>query len=148
MAFLDKLNKLAKELEEKTGDAMEISRLNAIVGTEEQNFEEAIYKIGEFYYEFYLAGGRLEPNIRAVAAAAKEHTENAARAKADIERINAENEAERAAAKEAAKAEREAARAEKAAAKAARLERDAQRMAEAAREEAPAPEELPPVEEV
>ena len=48
MAFLDKLNKLAKELEEKTGDAMEISRLNAIVGTEEQNFEEAIYKIGHF----------------------------------------------------------------------------------------------------
>ena len=129
MAFLETINKLAKELGERTGEAMEISRLNAIVGTEEQNFEEAIQKIGEFYYEFYLAGGRLEPNIRAVAAAATEHRENAARAKADIERITAEAEAAREAAKEEAKAAREAAKAEKAAAKAARLERDAREMA-------------------
>ena len=42
MAFFEKLNKMAKEIEEMTGDAMEISRLNAVVGTSQQNYDTAI----------------------------------------------------------------------------------------------------------
>ena len=130
MAFFEKLNKMAKEIEEKTGDAMEIARLNAVMGTEQQNYEKSIKKIGEFYYEFFLAGGQLEPNIRATAQSAKESLEKVAEAQAEKDRINAENEAERLAAKEAAKAAKEAAKAEKAAAKAARIEAAAAEMAE------------------
>ncbi len=110
MAFLEKLNKLAKNIEDKTGDAMELSALNGKIVTAEHAFNQDIIKIGQFYYEFFLAGGTVEPNILAVAQSAKAHTEEAAAAKAEIERINAENEAEKA----AAKAEREAARAAKA----------------------------------
>ena len=125
MALLDKLNKLAKNIEDKTGDAIELSNYSAAITAAENGFTTDIRKIGEFYYEFFINGGNVEPNILPVLQSAKAHVEAAAAAKAEIERINAENEAEkeaakaeRAAAREAAKAEREAAKAAEAAAKA------------------------------
>ena len=117
MAFLDKLNKMAKVIEDKTADAIEFSNYNAAITAGENGFAMDIKKIGEFYYEFYVNGGTVEPNILAVLQSAKAHQDSIAQAKADIERLNAEiaaekeaAKAERAAAKEAAKAEKEAAK--------------------------------------
>ena len=129
MAFLDKLNKMAKTIEDKTADAIEMSNYNAAITAGENGFTMDIRRIGEFYYEFFINGGTVEPNILPVLQSAKAHQDAIAQAKADIERLTAEiaaekeaAKAERAAAREAAKAEKEAAKAAEAAAKAAEEE--------------------------
>lgn len=126
MAFLDKLNKMAKTIEDKTADAIEMSNYNAAITAGENGFTMDIRRIGEFYYEFFINGGTVEPNILPVLQSAKAHQDAIAQAKADIEKLNAEiaaekeaAKAERAAAREAAKAEKEAAKAAESAAKAA-----------------------------
>lgn len=139
MAFFEKLNKMAKVIEEKTNDSLELSKLNAKAGNAEIGFNNDIKKIGEFYYEFFMAGGTVEPNILATLQSAKANQDTMVQARADIEALNAEIEAkkeeareERAAAREAAKAEREAARA------AAKAEKEAAEAAAKAQAEAEA----------
>ena len=85
MAFLDKLNKMAKVIEDKTADAIEFSNYSAAITAGENGFAMDIKKIGEFYYEFYVNGGTVEPNILAVLQSAKAHQDSIAQAKADIE---------------------------------------------------------------
>lgn len=143
MALLDKLNKLAKNIEEKTGDAIELSKHSATITSSEHGFNSDIKKIGEFYYEFFINGGQVEPNILPVLQSAKAHQEAIAEAKSEIERINAENAAEREAAKAERAAAREAAKAEKEAARLAETE-NAQ---EAVVDEEPAAETLVPLAE-
>lgn len=132
MAFLETLNKVAKVIEEKSNDSLELAVLKAKAGNAEIGFNNDIKKIGEFYYEFFLAGGAVEPNILATLQSAKTNRDTVVEAKAEIEQLNAEIEAkkeeareERAAARAEAKAEREAAKAaakaEKEAAKAAEM---------------------------
>ena len=53
MAFLDKLNKMAKTIEDKTADAIEMSNYNAAITAGENGFTMDIRRIGEFYYEFF-----------------------------------------------------------------------------------------------
>lgn len=117
MALLDKLNKMAKVIEDKTADAIEFSNYNAAITAGENGFAMDIKKIGEFYYEFYVNGGTVEPNILAVLQSAKAHQDSIAQAKADIERLNAEIAAEKEAAKAERAAAKEAAKAAEAAAK-------------------------------
>ena len=132
MALLDTLNKMAKTIEDKTGDAIEISNYSSVIYVEETGYRNDIKKIGEFYYNFFLNGGQLEPDILPVAQSAKAHLDAAAQAKASIERINRENEAEKEAAKAERAAAREAAKAEKAAEKAAAKAAEAAAKAERA----------------
>ncbi len=138
MAFLDKLNKMAKTIEDKTADAIEMSNYNAAITAGENGFTMDIRRIGEFYYEFFINGGTVEPNILPVLQSAKAHQDAIAKAKADIERLNAEIAAE----KEAAKAERAAAR------EAAKAEKEAAKAAEAAKLEEEKLNEEFPVEEI
>ena len=148
MAFFEKLNKMAKVIEEKTNDSLELSKLTAKAGNAEIAFKKDIEKIGNFYYEFYMAGGTVEPNILATLQSAKANQDTMVQARADIEALNAEIEAkkeeareERAAAREAAKAEREAARA------AAKAEKEAAEAAAKAQAEAEAAAARADVEE-
>ena len=90
MAFLDKLNKMAKTIEDKTADAIEMSNYNAAITAGENGFTMDIRRIGEFYYEFFINGGTVEPNILPVLQSAKAHQDAIAQAKADIEKLNAE----------------------------------------------------------
>jgi len=136
MALLDKLNKLAKNIEDKTGDAIELSKHSATITSSEHGFNSDIKKIGEFYYDFFINGGQVEPNILPVLQSAKAHQEAIAEAKSEIERINAENAAER----EAAKAERVAAR------EAAKAEKEAARLAETENAEEAVVDEEPDAE--
>ena len=135
MAFFEKLNKVAKVIEEKTSDSLEMSKLTAKAGNAEIGFKKDIEAIGKFYYEFYLNGGAVEPNILAVLESAKLNRDTMVQAKAEMEQLNAEIEArkeeareERAAARAEAKAEREAAKA------AAKAEKEAAKEAEEAEE--------------
>ena len=98
MAFFDKLNDFAKNISEKTTDAIETGKLNAKVNSEKNMAGEELKKIGEFYYNVWLSGGEIAPEVLEICTAARAHYEAAVEAQAEIDRIRAENEAAKAAA--------------------------------------------------
>ena len=109
MAFLEKLNKMAKNIEDKTGDALEISKHTAQKAKEEAAHREDLRKIGKFYYDFYLAGGQIEADIMEVMESAKAHADAVAQAQAAIDGIRDENALEKAEKLTAKEAQAEAA---------------------------------------
>lgn len=56
MAFFDKLNDFAKNVGDKTKDAMETSKLNTKIRTEKAAIETTYKKIGELFYQKYASG--------------------------------------------------------------------------------------------
>lgn len=51
MAFLDKLSSMAKDVTDKAGEAVEITKLKAKVGKEKSAIEDSLKKIGEYYLD-------------------------------------------------------------------------------------------------
>ena len=51
MVFFEKLNKVAKNIESKTGDAIEIAKYTAQIASEENAHKEDLKKIGKYYYD-------------------------------------------------------------------------------------------------
>ncbi len=98
MAFLDKLNDFARNIGEKTTDAIETGKLASKVNTERNAAGEELKKIGEYYYNIFAAGGEAAPEVLEFCEAAKAHYDAAAEAQAEIDRIRMENEAAKAAA--------------------------------------------------
>ena len=98
MAFFDKLNDFAKNISDKTTDAIETGKLQSKVNSEKNLAGEELKKIGEFYYNAWLNGGEIAPEVLDFCTAAKAHYDAAAEAQAEIDRIRAENEAAKAAA--------------------------------------------------
>lgn len=97
MAFLDKLNQVAKNIGDKTTDAIETTKLNSKINAERSAATEDLKKIGEHYYNLFAANGEAAPEVLEFCQSAKAHYDAAAEAQAEIERIKAENEAEKAA---------------------------------------------------
>ncbi len=93
MAFFDKLSDMAKNIGDKTGDAIETSKQNSKIKTEHEAADDELKKIGAFYYERFAQGGEVAPEVQEACQAAKGHYEAAAAAQAEIDRIKAENEA-------------------------------------------------------
>ena len=50
MAFFDKLNDFAKNISDKTTDAIETGKLQSKINNEKNLAGEELKKIGEFYY--------------------------------------------------------------------------------------------------
>ncbi len=98
MAFFDKLNDFAKNLGDKTTDAIETGKLQSKVHTEKNAAGEQLKQIGQYYYDRFLAEGTAEPELQPLFETAKAHFDAAEAAQAEIVRIRAENEAEKAAA--------------------------------------------------
>ncbi len=98
MAFFDKLNDIAKNIGDKTNDAIETTKLNSKINSEKAAAAEELKKIGEYYYNLFAAGGEAAPEVLEFCQSAKAHYDAAAEAQAEIERIKAENEAAKAAA--------------------------------------------------
>jgi len=98
MAFFDKLSDFAKNIGDKTTDAIETGKLQSKINSEKSLAGEELKKIGEFYYNAWLNGGEIAPEILEVCTAAKAHYDAAGEAQAEIDRIRAENEAAKAAA--------------------------------------------------
>ena len=111
MAFFDKLNDFAKNIGDKTTDAIETGKLNSKVNAEKNLAGEELKKIGAYYYEKFAAGEAVDPAVQEFCLAAKAHYDAADAAQAEIENIRLENEAQKAAAAEAAAAEKAAAEA-------------------------------------
>lgn len=95
MAFLDKLNDLAKNIGDKTNDAIETTKLNSKINAEKSAAAEDLKKIGEHYYSLFAASGEAVPEVMEFCQSAKAHYDVAADAQSEIERIKAENEAEK-----------------------------------------------------
>ena len=51
--FLNKLGDMAKTAADKTGDMIEIGKLNAKISTEQANISALKQKIGGYYYEHF-----------------------------------------------------------------------------------------------
>ena len=98
MAFFDKLSDFAKNIGDKTTDAIETGKLQSKVNSEKNLAGEELKKIGEFYYNAWLNGGEIAPEVLEICTAAKAHYDAAGEAQAEIDRIRAENEAAKAAA--------------------------------------------------
>lgn len=54
--FLNKLGDMAKTAADKTGDMIEIGKLNAKISTEEAAIAKQKEQIGNFYWEQFLSG--------------------------------------------------------------------------------------------
>jgi len=96
MAFLDKLNSFAKNVGDKTKEAMEITKLNTKIRTEKANIEAAYKKLGEHFYEKHTAGESFDDTAEEVFAAIDASNSTISELEAEIERIKAEKEASKA----------------------------------------------------
>ena len=97
MAFFDKLSQAAKNIGDRTTDAIETTKLNSKIAAEKLAANEELLKIGQHYYDLYLAG-QADEAILEFCQAAKGHLDTADQLQAEIDRIKAENEAAKAAA--------------------------------------------------
>lgn len=91
MAFLDKVNQMAKNLGEKTSDVIETTKLTAKISAEKSAANTELTKIGEFYYKKFLAGEEVATEILEFCNAAKTHYDNIAAARVEIENIKNDN---------------------------------------------------------
>ena len=90
MAFLDKINQVAKNIGDKTNDAIENTKLTQKINSEKGAAGEEFKKIGEYYYNVFLSGGEVAPEVYEFCQSAKAHLDAAAAAQAEIERNKAE----------------------------------------------------------
>ncbi|NCB42943.1 MAG: hypothetical protein EOM59_10035 [Clostridia bacterium] len=76
MAFLDKLSSIAKDVTEKAGEAVEITKLKAKVNKEKSAIEDSLKKIGEYYLEKCNAGEISDEAVKAFCAEIAEKNKN------------------------------------------------------------------------
>jgi hypothetical protein len=98
MAFFDKLSDIAKNIGDKTGDAIETTRLMAKVAGEKSAISDLTKKIGEIYCARRAEGGTLEPEAETLWAQILEHERVIAQTQAEMGRIKTEGAAAAAAA--------------------------------------------------
>jgi membrane protease subunit (stomatin/prohibitin family) len=102
MAFLDKLGDIAKNIGDKATDAIETTKLNSKIGSEKTAIAECMRQIGEYYYGKHRAGEADDPGAAELFAAIDGHNRTIEETRAEIARIQAENEAQAAQATQAA----------------------------------------------
>lgn len=61
--FFDKIGEIAKTAADKTGDMIEIGKLNSKISTEQANILALKQKIGGYYYEHFDANESLPPEV-------------------------------------------------------------------------------------
>ena len=73
MAFFDKLGDLAKNVGEKTGDMVEITKLNSKISSEKSAIEGLKKQIGECCFNKYREGGIIDEDLVALCRTIVEH---------------------------------------------------------------------------
>ena len=56
MAILNKLGSIARNVSGRTGNMLEVSKLNALIRNSEDDIEELKQQLGEYFYGKYAAG--------------------------------------------------------------------------------------------
>jgi pyruvate/2-oxoglutarate dehydrogenase complex dihydrolipoamide acyltransferase (E2) component len=98
MAFFDKVGNMAKNISDRTGDAIEINKLQAKISGERNAMAEQMRKLGEYYYIKHNKGEALEDGALEFCKVIDEHWKNVTEAQEKIDKIKADNEAQKAAA--------------------------------------------------
>lgn len=93
MAFFDKLNDIAKNIGDKTSEAIETTKLNNTIHSEKKAATEDFKKIGEYYYNQFIAEGEgaIAADVLEVCQSAKAHFDRIQETQAEIDRIKAES---------------------------------------------------------
>jgi len=89
MAFLDKLGSAARNVGDKAGSALEVTKLKGKIKDEEKAVAESIRKIGEFYYGQHKAGEALAGEAAGLCAQIDARNAAIEEAQAEIEKIKA-----------------------------------------------------------
>jgi rRNA maturation endonuclease Nob1 len=63
MAFFDKLGDIAKNIGDKTGDAIETTKLNSEISSKKKEVAQLKQKIGKFYYYKYKNGELIDSEV-------------------------------------------------------------------------------------
>jgi hypothetical protein len=87
MAFLDKLGDLARNIGDKTSEAIETAKINSRIGAEKTAIAECMRRIGEIYYRKHQEGDSCDPAATELLVAIDGHNRAIADAQAEIERI-------------------------------------------------------------
>lgn len=90
MAFFDKLNEMAKNVGDKTGDMLEVSKLNSQISDAEKRILVQKKAIGEYCWTQYIANIQLDPEVARMCASIKEDEALIATTQAEIRSIKAE----------------------------------------------------------
>lgn len=93
MAFFDKINELAKNVGDKTKEAMEISKLTTKIRTEKTAIDAAYKKLGAYFYEKHTAGEVMDETAEEILAAIDASNAAIAELEAEIAKIKEEKEA-------------------------------------------------------
>ena len=91
MAFFEKVENIAKNIGDRTGDAIEITKLNAKISGAKSAIAEEEKKLGHACYEKHAAGESLAEDLLPFCAAIDEQNRLIREAQDEIERIRAEN---------------------------------------------------------
>ena len=91
MAFLNKISGMAKNIGDKAGDMVETTKLNSKINAENNAIAGIYRKIGEYFYQYYTSGKKLPKEAAELCAEIDGHNAAIDEAKAEIERIKAQN---------------------------------------------------------
>jgi len=91
MGVLDNVKDFAKSVGDKASDAIETTKLNSKINSEQNAINAVMKQIGEFYYSKYIETGSADEGIAGLCTAIDAHNATIAEAKAEIERIKTKN---------------------------------------------------------
>ena len=92
MAFLDKMGKIAKTVGEKTGDAVEIGRINLKINQVEGKIKDAKQELGSLMYLLYRNGRTLPEDAALICQQIRALEETIAQLEADKAAVTADRE--------------------------------------------------------
>ena len=76
MAFLENLGKAAQAAAKKSGELVEVTKLNVNINSEEDKIQKLYTQIGKSVYERYSASGEVSDDIRETCEAITVHEQN------------------------------------------------------------------------
>lgn len=87
MDLFDKIGKFARDAADKTGDLIEVTRLNTKIGALKAEIAALMGRIGEHYWKRYEADGVCDPALAGVFAEIREHFRGVAELEAEIQTV-------------------------------------------------------------
>jgi len=95
MDFLGKLGNMARSFSDKTGDMLEISKLNAQIRSKEDDIEELKLKLGDYIWNKFASGVIMDNQATAICGSIRSAYDEIRSCKAEISEIRRAQEEDR-----------------------------------------------------